>query len=67
MKMKSENEVAQSCLTLSHPMDYSAPGSSIHGLSRQEHWSGVQLPASVFSYFSNILESIYSKASVLPI
>ena len=32
MKVKSESEVAQSCLTLSDPMDYSAPGSSIHGL-----------------------------------
>ena len=28
MKVKSESEVAQSCLTLSDPMDYSPPGSS---------------------------------------
>ena len=26
------NEVAQSCLTLCNPMDYSLPGSSIHGI-----------------------------------
>ena len=32
MKMKSENEVAQSCLTLSDPMDCSLPGSSVHGI-----------------------------------
>ena len=32
MKMKSESEVAQSCLTLSNPMDCSLPGSSIHGI-----------------------------------
>ena len=32
MKVKSENEVAQSCLTLSDPMDCSLPGSSIHGI-----------------------------------
>ena len=32
MKVKSEREVAQSCLTLSEPMDYSLPGSSIHGI-----------------------------------
>ena len=32
MKVKSESEVAQSCLTLSDPMDYSTPGSSIHGI-----------------------------------
>ena len=30
MKVKSESEVAQSCPTLSDPMDCSLPGSSIH-------------------------------------
>ena len=29
---KSESEVAQSCLTLSDPMDCSLPGSSVHGI-----------------------------------
>ena len=32
MKVKSESEVAQSCLTLSDPMDYSLPGSSVRGI-----------------------------------
>ena len=32
MKVKSESEVAQSCLTLSDLMDCSLPGSSIHGI-----------------------------------
>ena len=32
MKVKSENEVAQSCLTLRDPMDCSLPGSSVHGI-----------------------------------
>ena len=32
MKVKSESEVAQSCLTPSDPMDYSLPGSSVHGI-----------------------------------
>ena len=31
-KVKSESEVTQSCLTLSDPMDYSLPGSSVHGI-----------------------------------
>ena len=31
MKEKSESEVAQSCPTLSDPMDCSPPGSSVHG------------------------------------
>ena len=30
MKVESESEVTQSCLTLSDPMDCSLPGSSIH-------------------------------------
>ena len=32
MKVKSEREVAQSCPTLSDPMDYRLPGSPIHGI-----------------------------------
>ena len=32
MKVKSESKVAQSCPTLSDPMDCSPPGSSIHGI-----------------------------------
>ena len=32
MKVKSESEVAQSCPTLSDPMDCSLPGSSLHGI-----------------------------------
>ena len=43
MKVESESEVAQSCLTLSDPVDaaYQAPPSM--GVSRQEYWSGVPL------------------------
>ena len=32
MKVKSEIEVAQSCPTLSNPMDCSFPGFSVHGI-----------------------------------
>ena len=32
MKVKSESEVAQSCPTLSDPMDCSLPGSFAHGV-----------------------------------
>ena len=32
MKVKSESEVAQSCLTLRDPMDCSPPGSSVPGI-----------------------------------
>ena len=39
--MKVKSEVAQSCLTLSDPMDCSLPGSSVHGIfqARVLEWS----------------------------
>ena len=41
MKVKSESEVAQSCPTLSDPMNCSLPGSSVHGFpGKKEYWSG---------------------------
>ena len=43
--MKSESEIAQSCPTLSDPMDCSLPGSSIHGMFQARYWSGVPLPS----------------------
>ena len=33
------------CLTLCDPMDCSLPGSSDHGSSRQEYWSGLPFPS----------------------
>ena len=41
MKVESESEVAQSCSTLSGPMDCSLPGSSVHGIfqARVLEWS----------------------------
>ena len=43
MKVKSEREVAQSCPTLSNPMDCSLPGSSIHGIfqARVLEWGAI--------------------------
>ena len=35
---------AQSCPTLCSPMDCSPPGSSVHGIFRPEHWSGLPPP-----------------------
>ena len=45
MKVKSEREVAQSCLTLSDPMDCSLPGSAVHGIfqARVLQWGGIKL------------------------
>ena len=43
MKVKSESEAAQSCPTLSDPMDCSLPGSSVHGIfqARVLEWGAI--------------------------
>ena len=43
IKVKSEREVAQSCLTLSDPMDSSLPGSSVHEIfqARVLEWGAI--------------------------
>ena len=45
VKVKSQSKVTQSCPTLSDPMDYSLPGSSIHGIFQARVLSGVPLPS----------------------
>ena len=48
MKVKSESEVAQSCPTLSDPMDCSSlPGSSVHGIfqARVLEWGTIAFSA----------------------
>ena len=58
MKMKSECEVTQSCLTLSSPTDCSPPGSSVHGIfqARVLEWG-----ATAFSVpsLNHLLNEIY--------
>ena len=43
MKVKSKSEVAQSCPTLSNPVDHSLPGSSVHGIfqARVLEWGAI--------------------------
>ena len=43
MKVKSESEVAQLCPTLIDPMNYSLPGSSVHGIfqARVLEWGAI--------------------------
>ena len=57
MKVKSESEVAQSCLTLRNPMDCSLPGSSVRGIfqARVLEWGATA--------FSNALASDWQIAS----
>ena len=60
MEVKSESEVAQSCLTPSDPMDCSLPGSSIHGIfqARVLEWGAIA--------FSEVMLEI-SKMKLLPL
>ena len=46
MKVKSESEVTQSCPTLFDSMDYSLPGSSVHGIfqARILEWVAISFP-----------------------
>ena len=48
-KVKSESEVAQSCPTLSDPMDCSLPGSSVRGIfqARLLEWGAIAFSSSV--------------------
>ena len=66
MKVKSESEVAQSCLTLSDPMDCSLTGSSVHGIfqARVLEWGAIEvflksilLFFSIFTYKNHTLYS----------
>ena len=43
VQCESESEVAQSCLTLCDPMDYSLPGFSVHGTfqARVPEWVSI--------------------------
>ena len=43
MKVKSESEVAQLCPTLSNLLDFSLPGSSVHGIfqARVLEWGAI--------------------------
>ena len=49
MKVKSESEVAQLCLTLSDPWTAAYQAPPPMGFSRQEYWSGVPLPSPTIS------------------
>ena len=58
MKVKSEREVAKSCLTLSNPMDCSLPDSSVHGIfqARVLEWGAIAFSEYPW-YFSLIVIS----------
>ena len=56
MKVKSESEVAQSCPTLSDPMDWSLPGSSVNGIfqARVLEWGAIAFFGVYHKYSINV-------------
>ena len=75
MKVKSESEVAQSCLTLSDPMDSSLPGSSVPGIlqARTLEWIAVsfsiqeKLETLIFVVLEEALESPLDCKEIKPV
>ena len=64
MKVKSQSEVAQSCPTLSDPMDCSLPGSSIHGIfqARILEWGAIAF--SILAYRRCLINICGIKAGI---
>ena len=61
MEVKSESEVAQSCLPLSDPMDCSLPGSSVHGIcqARVLEWGAIAFSVAPSENSSNMGQEPY--------
>ena len=63
MKVKSESEVAQLCLTLCYPMDCSLPASSVHGIfqARVLEWGAIAFSnafSSTVKYYAEIFREL---------
>ena len=73
VKVKSESEVAQSCLTLSDPMDRSPPGSSVHRIfqARVLEWGAIAFSERIclqfrWTQFNSWVRKIHSRRDRLP-
>ena len=56
MKVKSESEVTQPCLTLRDPMDCSLPGSSVHGIFQARVLEWVAIAFSKFCLSCRLIQ-----------
>ena len=69
MKVKSESEVTQSCPTLRDLMDYSLPGSSIHGIfqARVLEWGAIKglMLKLKLQYFGHLMRRVDSLEKTL--
>ena len=62
MKVKSESEVTQSCLTLSDPMGCSLPGSSVHGIFQARVLEWVAIDTTLMAESEEELKSLLVEA-----
>ena len=69
MKVKSESEVTQSCLTLSNSMDCSPPSSSTHGIlqARVLEWGAIAFSMRLSSFLFILFSSCCSVSAVFAI
>ena len=67
MKLKSESEVTQSCLTLSDLMDCSLPSSSVHGIfqARVLEWGAIRSLLNISCIFSILVSRLFICNSIL--
>ena len=67
MKVESEREVAQSCLTLSDPVDCSLPGSSVHGIfeARVLEWGAIAFPKYLILWNATVSLSLFPLSSFI--
>ena len=65
MKVKSESEVAQSCPTLSNPIDCSLPGSSVHGIfqARVLEWVAITFSIALtrWTFVDKVMSLLFNK------
>ena len=69
MKVKSESQVAQSCLTLHNPMDCSPPGCSTHGIfqARVLEWGAIAFSVYIIktTYYINVIYNLDSQNFII--
>ena len=64
MEVKSESEVAQSCLTLCDPMDCSLPDSSTHGIFQARVLEWVAIAFSIKNVLGMVEKIVYPVVGV---
>ena len=62
-KVKSESHVAQSCPTLSNPMDCGPPGSSVRGILQARALEWVPLPSPFRAHHTALFRQLWARGA----